>query len=223
MRMLKKLKKTGRKLSSPNLSFTLIELLIVIAIIAILASILLPALNKAREKAKALSCKNTMKTISSATVFYANDNCDFFPVGLGAWGTLISLKYVPAIVMDCPSDLTRTPNVNYFAYAWNSYKRQSVNYGLLWNMHTGYLPSNYASWRMGKMNNPTLHVYVYDGETGTSTTYTNSYYYGCSDRPHLDLWELRHQGVANLTFADGHVGDASYAKYMNSFFTYQQP
>ena len=58
-------------------SFTLIELLVVIAIIAILAAILLPALNSARERGRVATCLSNLKQQGTALQFYAQDNDDY--------------------------------------------------------------------------------------------------------------------------------------------------
>jgi prepilin-type N-terminal cleavage/methylation domain-containing protein/prepilin-type processing-associated H-X9-DG protein len=95
-------------------AFTLIELLVVIGIISILASMLLPAVSRAKDSAKRIACLNQERQLALALHMYADDNGGFFPprVQTNRWCTTLRPFYQDLRVLKCPADIWAKPSTN---------------------------------------------------------------------------------------------------------------
>jgi len=185
--------------------FTLIELLIVIAIIAILAAMLLPALARARSTAQRITCVNNMRQLHSAFLDYADNNNDYiFPYVYGSmcWGqnlylsgvfkplgctSLYGFKTFSCPAVQAPIGGKMTPvldsNTTYHYGANMLFSRSYSN---------AYKQTLY---KLGKLTNCSSICWLSD-----ANTYIISF-------NNLNYIDPRHLNYANILFADGHVGE----------------
>ncbi len=191
-------------------SFTLIELLVVIAIIAILAALLLPALSRAREMARAARCISNLKQIYLALSLYADDYNGLYPIGckVAIWGVGDEDGKIgwmeqlhPYIknkkVYSCPSN-KEYPEYSYFLGTRVAFIEAS----------------GFASVDTKRIRYPSAFVLAGDTTTGGSYEFPvddcdkEDYTQNCVGGPDNGTpwaeWRV-HSGGQNILFADGHV------------------
>lgn len=209
--------------------FTLIELLIVVAVIAVLMALLLPALNSAKESSKKIVCLGNEKQLGLAFAMYASESNDWLPnstsaeiTQLGSWCYMLApyaninwpaSSYWPKGGMPifyCPSALLYTDA------SGNTYENRLYNLSYGYNRFH-YDPDQLRCVRMSKISKPSLCLLVGDLQYigGTAPLNMSSWVSArVGQRNELDSWNpsfqaFRHNKQIDMLFVDGHATSAT--------------
>lgn len=199
----------GRSTCHPLRAFTLIELLVVMAIIALLAGMLLPALSRGKESARATQCLNQMRQIGMAVRLYAEDHGDEFPRsqhsafanGQLPWerslapflsSTTILWTNLMEGVYHCPSD--RRPAPWSFSYGLNVYFELGPN--------DDYVGKPQTWRRTVQVPRPSVTILFAENNSTTDHIMPN---FWVSPADTADVAKRRHGRRSNYIFADGHA------------------
>ena len=218
--------------------FTLLELLIVIAILAILAALLLPALNSGREKARSATCLNNLKQLGTSAHLYAGDQDEWWvAVAFPQWpDNNLFRRYMGVISTDILPYLF-----------WNANKLCPSSYAVLTATKTGVKPlngscarsygANYAGleqltdpersgYRLTKISTPSSYIAWADALNwilqssgmGQSNLISTIQTYRQTGEVDISRYLApRHQDRANAVFYDGHAGSYASSSYVTNY------
>jgi prepilin-type N-terminal cleavage/methylation domain-containing protein/prepilin-type processing-associated H-X9-DG protein len=211
--------KTDLRTPTEKAGFTLIELLVVIAIIAILASMLLPALAKAKEAGKRITCVNDLRQLGLSMQMYQDDNEGFQPIRTislpgGSWPSTLREYYKDLKVLACPNDLNPLSNTgapepsdkaprSYMLNGWNDYfESQGIQFA---NLEGKKMPESGIrapsdTIMFGEKLPTSIHYYM-DFMEFDATTLAGNDFDQLDHNKHMK--SAGNSGGSNYAFADG--------------------